>query len=386
MVIYWYEIKKILSSVAVWGFIAICLMFNIFLTINSSGDKYADFIGAISSDTGHILNQSFYENLSGLKASDEQTELLEQLKSDTDNVTDVFDDYDTKEIGERYIAASSATGSFAESIREKYSVLQKVVDEKGEKNESLALYFAGATYTRHQELFNSLIGWLLTQGILLSVLLVFLSLGYERTQRTEAIVYSAKKGRSVLLPKISASISVGLSAYMLLALFTLLIYFILNDYGDIWNSNVSSIFNYRYDLIAGYRPFVTWHSFSVVTYLVAMLGISTSLILCFSFMAFGIAVLIDNHYIGFLVFLTMNATIIVLPMQIPQTLTAGLYVRYYSMLTPVWLWLKHSIWFTDGDVDILWPHFETLGISVSLLALMTFCVLANTYFRKRDLT
>lgn len=386
MAVYRYEIKKLLSSVSVWGFIAICLMFNLFLVINSSGHKYADFIGAISSDTGNILNQSFYASLSQLKISDEQMELLEQLKSDTDNVTDVFDDYDTKEIGERYIAASGATGRFAENIRQKYMLLQNVVNEKGEKNESQTLYFAGATYTRHQQLFNSLIGWLLIEGILISVLLVFLSVGYERTQRTEAIVYSAKKGRKVLLTKISASISVGLSAYMLLTLFTLLIYFISNDYGDIWNSNVSSLFNYRYDLIAGYRPFVTWHSFSVAAYLIAMLGISTSLILCFSFMAFGIALIIDNHYMGFLVYLAMNATIVALPMQIPQTLTAGLYVRYYSMLTPVWLWLKHSIWFTDGDVDILWPHFETLGISVSLLALIIFSMLSNTYFRKRDLT
>ncbi len=386
MAIYWYEIKKMLSSVAVWGFIAICLMFNLFLAISSSGDNYADFIGSVSSDTGHILNQSFYDNLSGLKVRDEQTELLEQLKYDTNNVTDVFDDYDTKEIGERYIAASGTTGGFAESMRKKYLELQKVVDEKGRKDESLALYFAGGTYPRHQALFNSLTGWLLIEGILLSVLLVFLSLGYEKSQRTEAIVYSAQKGRSVLLTKISASISAGLGAYMLLALVTLLIYFILNDYGDIWNSNVSSIFNYRHDLIAGDRPFITWHSFSVVTYLAAMLGISTSLILCFSLMASGIAVLIDNHYIGFLVFLAINATIVVLPMKIPQTLAAGLYARYYSMLTPVWLWLKHSIWFTDGDADILWPHFETLGIAVSLLAFLIFCVIANTYFRKRDLT
>jgi hypothetical protein len=65
MAIYWYEIKKMLSSVAVWGFIAICLMFNLFLAISSSGDNYADFIGSVSSDTGHILNQSFYDNLSG---------------------------------------------------------------------------------------------------------------------------------------------------------------------------------------------------------------------------------------------------------------------------------------------------------------------------------
>jgi len=386
MGIYLYEIKKLFSSTAIWGFIAICLLFNTFLTINSSEDKYADFIGAVSNDTGYILNQSFYEKLSGVKIKNNQTNLLEQLIYETDNVTDIFDDYNAKEIGESYIAVTGATENLAESIREKYAALQRVVDKKGEKDEGLSLYFAGATYTRHQQLFNSLIGWLLVEGICLSVLLVLLSLGYERMQRTEAIVYSSKKGRNILLTKASASISSGLAAYILMLLFTLLIYFVLNNYGDIWNSNVSSIFNYRHDMITGDRPFITWHSFSIMTYLAAIIGISLSVILCFSLMAVCIAIFIRNHYTGFLVIIVVNAAMVVLPMQAPQTLTAGLYFKYYSILTPMWVTLKHSIWFTDGDVDVLWPHFETLGVSASLLALALFCVFAKTYFRKRDLT
>jgi hypothetical protein len=386
MVLYWYELKKLLSSAAVWGFIAVCLLFNFFLAINSSGDEYADFVGTVSGDTGYILGQSFYEKLSQFKAGGGQTELLERLKSDTDNVTDVFDDYETKDIGESYIAASGAKGSFAEAMRDKYSALQKVVDEKAVKNESLTLYFAAATHDRHQQLFSSLTGWLIIEGVLIATLLVFLSVGYENNHRTEDIVYSARKGRSILRTKITASISAGLGSYIILAMFTFFVYFSFNDYGDIWGSNVSSVFNYRYDLIAGYRPFVTWHSFRVLTYFAATLGMSVGLILCFSLMSFSISVLIRNHYVGFLVFVVSNAAIIVLPMQISQTLTVGLYARYYSMLTPVWLWLKHSIWFTDGDVDILWPHFETLGLCTSLLVLIALCMLAVIYFRKRDLT
>ena len=385
MRLYCYEIKKLLSTVAVLGFVGICLIFNILLAINFSGDKYADFVGIISNDTGHILSSNFYEKLSHLREDNEEMELLEQLKFDTDNVTDVFDHYDITKVGESYIAATGETGRIAESMREKYSELQKVVDKKGENNESLTLYFASATHYRHQQLFNHLIGWLLNQGILITVLLVFLSLGYERTQRTEGIVYSSKKGRKVLLTKFGASISVGLGAFLLLCFFTLLIYFALNKYGAIWSSNVSSIFNYRFDYIAGYRPFVTWHSFSVMTYLAAMIGLSTILILCFSLMALGIAIFIRNQYIGFLVFLIINVTFVILPMQIPQTWTVWLYARYFSMLTPVWLWLKHSIWFTDGDVDILWRNFETLGVAVSLFVLVLFCMIAKIYFRKRDL-
>jgi len=386
MLLYWLELKKLLSSVAVWGFIAVCLLFNIYLVTVNTGDQYGDFVGAASRDTGYILGQSFNEKLSQFKVSGEQMAYLEQLKAETHDVTDVFDGYETKGIGESYIVAGGATGSFAETMRNKYAALQQVVDAKAANDESLTLYFAAATHNRHQQLFNGLTGWLLVEGALISALLVLLSVGFENNHRTAAVVYSTKKGRGILRTKMASSLSAGLGVYALLALFTFLIYFGLNDYGNIWGSSVSSVFNYRFDLIAGYRPFVTWHSFNVLTYFVAMLGMSAGLIICFSLMAYSVGVFTRNHYIGFIVFLAINAAFVALPLQVPQKLIAGLYVKYYAMLSPVWLWLKRSIWFTDGDVDILWPHFEIRGLGVSLFFLTAFCVFATIYFRKRDLT
>lgn len=386
MVLYWLELKKLLSSAAVWGFLAVCLLFNIYLVLSSSGDQYADFVGAASNDTGYILGQSFDERLSQFTVSGEQAQYLEQLTSDTYDATDVLDGYETEGIGERYIAAAGATGSFAKGMRDKYSALQKVVDEKAANNESLTLYFASATYNRHQQLFNGLTGWLLIEGVLVSALLALLLVGYENSHGTEDIVYSTKKGRRILRSKLTASMSAGLGAYALLAVFTFLVYFSVNAYGSVWGSSVSSIFNYSYDVIAGYRPFLTWCSFSVLTYFMATLGMSAGLIICFTLMAFTIGILIRNHYIGFLVFLAANAVFIVVPSHIPNGLTAGLVARYYSMLSPVWLWLKHGIWFTDGDVDILWPHFETLGLCVSFFVLAAFCLFATIHFRKRDLS
>ncbi len=386
MLLYWYELKKLLSSAAVWVFIALCLLFNGFLVISDYNDGYADFVSGAAGDTGYILDDSFYEVLEQLKDDGEQAEFLDYLKSETRDAEDVFDGYETKGIAESYIAASGAEGPFAQAMRDKYAELQKVVDEKAEADESLSLYFAGATYHRHQQLFKGLAGWLLVEGALIGALLVFLSVGYENNHRTEDLVYSAKKGRGLLRTKMAASLSAGLGIYVILTLLTLLLYFIVNDYGNIWGSNVSSLFNYRIDLIAGTRPFVTWHSFSVAGYLAAALGMSAGLVLCFSMMAFGIGVLTRNHYIGFLVFLVANAAVILLPIQMPQrTLAIISWIQYSSMLTPAWLWLKQGIWFTDGDVGILWPHFETLGLCVSLLALTAFCIVSAAYFRKRDL-
>ena len=385
MVLYWYELKKMLSSAAVWGFIAFCLLFNIYLVFSNFGDPYADFVSAASNDTGYVLGASFQRKLSKLTASGEQAQYLQQLVSDTYGATDILDGYKTESIGERYIAAAGATGSFAKAMRDKYAALQKVVDQKAASNESLTLYFASATYNRHQQLFNGLMCWLLVEGALISALLTLLCVGYENSHGTEDVVYATQKGRRILRTKMAASLSAGLGAYALLALFSFLVYFHVNDYGSVWGSNVSSIFNYTYDIIAGYRPFLTWYSFSVLHYFLAMLGMSACLILCFSLMALGIGILIRNHYIGFMIFLVVNAALIVIPWQMPKGPAVSLYVRYYAMLSPVWIWLKHGTWFTDGDVDILWPHFETLGFCVSFLILAAFCLFAMIHFRKKDL-
>lgn len=386
MLIYRYELKKLLKSAAVWGFIAVCLLFNIII-ISNSGNAYADFVSTVAEDTGYILDQSFYEKLSQVTASDKKAKYyLEQLKYETDGVTDVFEGYEVKDIADIYINVAGLSGFFAKTMRDKYTALQKVVEEKAERDESLTLYFAGATHHRHNFLFGTLTGWLFTEAVLVSVLLVLLSIGYENIHGTENLVYSTKKGRLVLRPKFAASVTVGFLAYALLALITLAVYFSKTEYGGVWRSSVSSLFNYRVDLIAGIRPFVTWYSFNILTYLMAMLAMGAGVVLCFMLMAFSIGMLVRNSYMAFLVLLIANGVNVVLPMQVSQTLPIGLAVRCFSILSPVWLWLKQGIWFTDGDIDIIWPHFEMFGLCMSLAVLTALCLLATNYFRKRDFT
>jgi hypothetical protein len=90
--------------------------------------------------------------------------------------------------------------------------------------------------------------------------------------------------------------------------------------------------------------------------------------------------LIRNSYIGFLVILAVNAACVAIPIQRASQL---LYVLY---LTPVWLWRKQPLWFTDGDGDIIWSRFETLGLAASLSLLAVICAVSAIYFRKRDIT
>jgi hypothetical protein len=220
---------------------------------------------------------------------------------------------------------------------------------------------------------------LLIEGVLIAVLLTLLSLGYEHNQKTWNVVYAAKTGRKVLKYKLLASVTAGTGVYALLAVLTLRVYFTRNNYNGVWDSSVSSIFNYIYDKVAGMRPFSTWYSFTLSSYLWATLVISLGVILCFILMAFIVGTLSDNNYIGFIILLTVNAGMVALPQKMPAS------IRFPIILSPIWLWLKQLLWFTDGDFDILWPHFETVGVCTSLVILVICSMLAGIRFRRKDL-
>jgi hypothetical protein len=132
-------------------------------------------------------------------------------------------------------------------------------------------------------------------------------------------------------------------------------------------------------IVGGRRPFVTWQSFTVLTYLLASLGICALLTLCFGLMAFAVGLWVKNSYIGFFVFIIINAGCIVLALVF-----SGL-LQNFLMLSPVWLWLKQGYWFSDGGPDILWKNFETLGALASLLILAGLCAVSAVTFRKRDI-
>lgn len=377
----WLELKKIIVLPAVWGFIAACLIFNAYLVYNISGDKYAEYIGHSSQETGFILGKEFDARLEQLAADASQLEYKKRLQEETSGMPDVFEGYRTGYIAERYISALELSGGIARDMRNKYAALQQVVDEKASKDESMTLYFAGSTYWQHWKLFGNLMSWLLLEGALISVLMALLAVGHEHFNHTEQTVYATKRGRRILRPKLAASLATGLGAYILLALLTLTAYFCVNDYGGIWGSSVSSGFNYMHDIAAGDRPYVTWHSFTVFTYFLAALGLSAGIIICCSLFGFVIGVLMRNGYLGFLVFLILCAACVAIPGLLPGNSR----MKFVILLSPAWLWLKQLLWFTDGDFDILWRNFETVGLCASLLLAALLCLLSTVQFRKRDI-
>ena len=375
MSIFKYEIKKLLFSPALLIFIVLCLGFNIIISSSGWFYDYPDYIAEASKTTGYKLGAEFDEKLAGL----EPDEFRALLAEETAGVTDIFDDYNSAYIAEAYINRLGLMGYAADAMRNKYAQFQKAVDKKAETDESLSLYFAGATTYMHKNLHSETMSVLLLECGLLSALIMLLSIGYEQHNRTSHIVYATKTGRKIMSYKLFASLTAGLTAFAVLTVLTLAVYFVFNDYGNVWGSSVSNVFHYILDIFAGKRPFITWQSYTAATYLLAALGITALLTVCFGLMAFVIGMWVKNSYVGFLLFVIVNAGCVVF-----SFVASGL-PQFFAVLTPVWLWLKRGIWFTDGGADILWKSFETLGGFASLLMLAGLCAISAITFRKRDI-
>lgn len=362
------------------GVTLIFLIFNLFLVWGTQWNVYPEFVSEVAETTGVVLGDDFSERIDELSVSPEEREMLDFLKEDTIEAVDHFDDYDITYVGEAYLNAIETNDYVEKKMRTKYAAMQDVVHQKGKEDEALSLAHASATAHMHKTLFDTIIGWLIIEGMILSILIALFSAGFEKTNETEGIVFTTQTGRNVQINKLAASLVVGLGSYLLLTFVTLLAYFIVHDYSTLWQSYVSNIFNYRNDIIAGYRPFVTWQSHTILSYLLSKIGITLGLLVSFILSTFIVEMVIRNSYISFLIILIFNAIFIVLPMVLSNS-TLG----FYAILSPVWLWLKHSVWFTDGDVDIMWKNFEIIGTSHSIVILILVISFVFYRFRRRDL-
>ena len=341
--LYLYELKKAALAPAIIGFAVLCLILNGAIVFSSHNDY-----GVSNADMAEM--------------------------------TDIFDDFDTGSIAERYIKMYALTGKRADNVRAKYDKLQRVVDEKGVNDDSLSPYFGENTPYLHRLLFKTLFGAISAEACLLALFVSLISTGYESTRNTEGVVCATRTGRYVLYGKLAASLTASGAFFVLVLAATLACFFARFDWSSVWDSNVSALFNSAVSEHA--KPLITWRGFTVSEYLWACIGVAAALSACFCLLGFAIGAFAGNGYASGPIAVVLCAlTFVVKP--IPPV---GGVLRSSLSLTPVWLCANAGDWFTDGYADVIWPSFEALGISVSSVALAAASFAAIRLFKKRNLS
>ena len=294
-----WEWRKLLTLPALWGFLALCLVFNGLLMANAPGDRQTfGEISATARGLGQRVDQDFVEGLAQRPA----TSVQEALSQVTGEMTNVYAGYDLSGLVTRYQQLLSASPTASAWMTAKYQALEQRVDHLAQTGAAMDLYAGPMTHDSHQFLFGTLMRAMVGEGAVLGMLAALYLLGYEKVHRTEGMVYTTSTGRNMLRGKIVAAVTAGVALYLLLTGLTLGIYFVQWDYSGLWSSSVSSQFNFLTDMMVR-RPFLTWADFTVAQYLVACLALGGGLVVGMTLLAALCGTLVRSVYGAALVLL-----------------------------------------------------------------------------------
>jgi hypothetical protein len=335
-----YELKKLLRAPAIIVFVVLCLILNAVIAIG---------------------NYNAYEE-----------------PSDAEPVN-VFENYPAGDLAEGYIKKYGVTGANADNIRAKYAKLQPVIGEKAANGDALSRYFGDLTHLRHSLLFGTILKVILMESCLLALLFALLSVTYEKARNTEHTVFSSKTGRRIMRVKLAASLTASLAATAVILAVSLLVVFVRFGWRGVWGENVSSDFNFTIGEFP--KPFITWHSFTVLEYLWAVIGAALLLAVCFCLLGYAVGVAVRSGYGS-----VITAIAILALMGFAEPLfPTGSITKSALNLDPVGLWWNCGAWFTDGGPNIIWPDFESVGLAASLAALSLAAFIITKTFRRKEI-
>ena len=374
-----WEWRKLFHLPALWVFVGLCLILNGLLLSSPSAIDRAFFndTSADAAALGQRVDEDFLEGLAALSDT-ENRELLRQSAAGLENT---LEDYDTQELTNFY-QSIMAGDSLAQSwMAWKYDLLQGRVNHLARTGAALDLYVGPITHDSHQYLYNTLFRVLLTESVLLGLLCALYLVGYEGLSGTQSLTCASRMGRGLWRSKTQAALVAALGLYALLALLTLGPYLLLWDYGGIWDSSVSSQFNYYIDMLYS-RPFLTWMDFTVESYFAAMIVAGGGLVAVFTLMGATAGLLIRNTYGAAIAAVAVCALLLGLSSALASL---GLWSVYMlTTFSPVYLWLTINGWFTELGLGGLVPWQETVSLTFNLLMWGGLALLALRRFGRKD--
>ena len=276
-----------------------------------------------------------------------------------------------------------------EDIEQKWIRRIKILGAKREADLLVRAYYDEIYQYVCKQLYQYNDAYDLTQEIFISIMVISLftifCFGIERQNLTDAIIYSSKKGRSLVKHKIMAAGVVSVCFVLLLYILTLTLFFTIWDFNGIWNTNVSSSFHYVIDLNLPYnKPFLTWVSFSVKEYFISSLFLEMAVLVIWWMVSSCIGILSSHSVKGFMIL----AAFFILPYFFSHFFEGlrlwGLF--FINTFTISMLTINQHIWFTEmGAFEIL-PWQEVLSVLIHLLMYSIILYAAIRIFRRKELS
>lgn len=376
--LFFWELKKLSAVPMFWIFISLCIAFNCILIFSARyATDYVSYIADVTEIVGGQMGESFDEALSQLP----NTEYRDTLIASTNGMTDIFENCETSDIADYYIATFNMSGLSSQFLETKFAKLQYSVERLAELDASMCLAANGMTKNIFENLFQSLCLAILAEGMILAVLLALYSNGSEGLSHTTSNVYSTKTGRGIQKSKLLASMIASVASYGLIAIISVCIFAVAWNLGAIWQASMSTQF-YSVTDLGITTPFITWTDFTLKGYLAAVLLLGAVVTVIFHLIGFISGLVTGNMYYGFIVFLIFVAIEFGLTILFGDT---GSWLMYQLVSwTPIPLWLGLDSWFTGLGISTIIPYQECFATLLCLVILGLLMSGLYRRFQKKD--
>lgn len=377
--LFWWEWKKLWSVPMFSIFLVLCMVFNIFLTVeNLYGQDYVNYVSEITEETGLQMGNFFDKKLE----ASQKREYKDTLIAETKGAEDIFETYQADKINTLLKNVFPMVNQAGGLLDAKYNRLQKSIGLLEKQDASLSVSSAGMTDEMLSKLFESLCRAIITEGWLLAAFMAIYLAGSETLSKTAYIVYSTKMGRKVQRIKYIASFLSGLLSYLFLTVIGIGGFCSFWDMGSVWDGSISSQFHHR--KIALFKiPFITWKPFTVAEYLAAMLLLGVVVLGIFHAVSFGIGMVSGDAFRAFLILAGAGMFCVLANMLSADCSSFWLY--QLTEWNPVMFWWKQYKWFTDMDLDSVLPWQECFEAVVCMVAAAGGLWLCRCRFNKMDL-
>lgn len=360
-------------------FLLLCIAFNITLIAGKRHNfDYVSYVKEARKTTGRQMGAAFDRRAAQLPESGYKQILTEQTKG----AVDIFEQYDAAATAQLYQNAFRIKGWVADALEWKYQKQEQRITELDRQDASLDVGAARMTQNLLDILFHQLCRIILAQGLLAAVFAALYICGHEQLHRTWMTVYASKRGRLVQREKLAAGALYAAIAYLAIAAISCTAYAAVWQLGDIWKTNMSTQF-YQIRTAIYLLPFIPWATFTVQSYLAAVLALGLAVVLIFYLLGYCGGLLAKNSYAGFLLIFVGAALNFELILVTGDNAQWALYEL--ALWSPAALWGWQPSWFSDMGIQALVPWQECLTTLFCLVSASALVCLGFRHFNKKDL-
>ncbi len=342
------------------------------LTKRTEGRTFENISSLYESGTHHVeglYDESERERFSNLLAMETYLRFIS-------NIDSTYEQLDAMNRAENEIRKYRLSGELAETVRGNYRELAVRIDQLITNGEHKHLFFIGHIFKTHSLLFKTVFRTVLFEVTILTVLLTGHLLSYEFERRTQSLMYSTKRGRSLMFDKTVAALLASLVVTTVLLFGTLAIYFTLFDYTGFWSVPISNALQAEYSW-----PFISFWEMTFGQYLLASVALVYALALCFFGIASVLSFLFRNSYAVFCGFSVLFGICLLLTGIMPHDsnwlLVAG--------FTPSLLMMNSDLWWMEGGAFKSYRYIEVITITAWAVLLLASYALVQRRFRKQDI-